>query len=135
MDADGGDRHDGGATGDGGHDGVDGVPYIPFSTTVIVKKDADSEALVISCNNGRALFDRTSFSKLEDDGTPMYKTEMATLLFYLIVQQRILKYSEEIFNKISRSSTLRLKCRNINYSPDWIRQMWDMLCTVITLSR
>ena len=55
------------------HNGFGGVPYIPFCSTAIRTKDPVLVALVISCNNGRHLIYRESFSKWKDNGNPAAK--------------------------------------------------------------
>ena len=51
------------------HDGVDGEVSIPFPSNIIRSKYLKKEAMVLPCNNGRALLDRDNFIKWNDNWT------------------------------------------------------------------
>ena len=51
------------------HNGVDGTPTIPFTTNTIRSEDSASKAPGLSWNSRRALLDRASFIKQDEDGS------------------------------------------------------------------
>ena len=65
------------------HDGVDSTSPIGLYKGGIRSKYPTKEALGLSCNSGRALLERASFSRWDDDGTPKEKLRNVNVQFLI----------------------------------------------------
>ena len=84
------------------HDGVDRSTFNTFHSNTYQSKDTFKISMRFSLNNKRALIDRASLSKWDDNGTPQSKPFNFNAQFYSMSPQIMLIFLEDRFRVTSK---------------------------------